>query len=282
MSRCVELGKAYLISKIVNGLCFGFHGFQHGPSWAWVTACVGSTLSEFGFVSKEMLEVILSLQHKNGGWSFNPRVHPDADSTLRTIQFLRKIGFNDKIVINKAEQFVILHQLQDGGFATYLPEAAKSTGYQNYEKGWCSSHPCITALAINQISDIVVIRRAKKYLMQRLENNNPRAYWWKTPYYVRYEAGYPNGVIKTSDSVEIALILLLKSKLGKYTPVLVERLISLQCDDGSFPSSRQLRIPHPHQTIDDIVGDERIVEDDQGIFSTCAAIVAVERQRHFL
>lgn len=281
MSKCVELGKAYLLSKITDGLCFGFHGFKHGPSWAWVTACVGSTLSEFGFVSQEMLEIILSLQCKNGGWGYNPKVFSDADTTLRVIQFLKKIGFRDKAILERAERFVISHQLADGGFTTYLPEAAESTGYQDYEKGWCSSHPCVTALAINQLSDPVVVARAKNYLLQRLNNGDAKAYWWQTHYYVRYEMGYPNGESQTEDPVELALALLLKSKRDIYNSVLIGKLLFLQYDNGSFPPSQQLRCPLPNRGVDDVREDERIVEDSGGIFSTCATIVAIKRQQRF-
>jgi len=279
MQRCIELGKAYLISQITNGLCLEFHKqFKHGPSWAWTTACVGSTLSEFGFKSEKMLEAILSLQHENGGWSYNTTVLPDADSTLRVIQFLKKIGFIDRTIIVKAEQYVILHQLQDGGFTTYLPEEAKDTGYTGYERGWCSSHPCVTALAVNQLQDISVVERAFAYLQNQLKKVGATAYWWKTRYYVLYETGRSNGAVFGDDPVEIALALLLKSKLGIYDPVLIQKLLVLQRDNGSLPPSKQLRVPKPHQPLDEITGKERIIEDELGIFSTCATIVAISRQ----
>ncbi len=281
MSQCVELGKAYLISKIINGLCFEFHQMQHGPSWAWTTACVGSTLSEFGFVSQEMLEVILSLQCKNGGWGYNPKVFSDADTTLRVIQFLKKIRFRDKTILERAERFVVSHQLSDGGFATYLSEAAESTGYKNCS-GWCSSHPCNTILAINILSDQSVIAKADEYMSQRLSKSNFNSYWWRTPYYVRYEMGLPNGPPQSNDPVELGLALLLKSKRGVYDPTSTRKLISLQTDNGSFPPSSQFRIPDSNKSVGDNIDEgERILYDYQGIFSTCAAIVAIERQKHF-
>jgi len=278
MRHCIELGKTYLISKIDDGLCQEFHQLKHGPSQAWTTACVGSSLYEFDYVSKDMIDVLLSQQHENGGWSYNPSVSTDADSTLRAIQFLRKIDFKDKKVIERAEDFVVSHQLEDGGITTYLPEEAKSTGYLWYEKGWCSSHPCVTALAINQLRDIDAIQKAKVYLQKRLENHNSIAYWWNTPFYVLYETGHQNGYDVSSDPVEISLALLLESKHGVYNPELTQKLLPLQREDGSFLPSRQFHIPHPYQTVNDIVGDEKVIEDKQGIFSTCSAIVAISRQ----
>jgi len=276
MLQCVDLGKEYLLSKIDNGLCLEFHQLRHGPSWAWVTACVGSALSEFGFVPRDIVEAVLSLQCSNGGWSYNQNVPADADTTLRVMQLLSKIGFTNHAVIADAEKFVLHHQLSDGGFTTYLPETVREMGYSSCA-GWCSSHSCVTSLAINQINDVTSVRRAKNYLLQ----NGPNAYWWRTPYYVRYELGCPNGDVETKDPVETSLILLLSSKLGIYNPKLIEVLISMQHRDGSMPASFQFRIPRPHQTIRDICGDEEVVSDGQGIFSTCATIVAIERQKHF-
>lgn len=277
IDRSIELGKSYLISKIDNGLCFEFHQLRHGPSWAWTTACVGSSLSEFGFVSKDMLKILLSLQHKNGGWSYNQSVPADTDSTLRVIQFLRKIGYEGESVLDKAEKFVISHQLADGGFTTYLPEEAAVMGYDKH-KGWCSSHPDVTALAINQISDVGITEKAKGYLLKRLKRGNLSSYWWRTPYYVLYEAGQQDGCPQEEDPIEIGLSLLLDSKNGIYNKELVLKLISMQHEDGSYPSSRQFRIPHPHQLLNTFDGNEEIVEDRQSIFSTCTATVALARQ----
>jgi len=278
MQKFVVMGRTYLLTQLTTtGLCFEFHQLRHGPSWAWTTACVGSTLSEFGFTPREILEIILSLRCKNGGWSYNPTVPADADSTLRVLQFLRKIGFEDKVIISQAEHFVALHQLPDGGISTYHEDTVRDMGYSVYD-GWCSSHPCVTALAINQLRDVTVLKRASFYLQNRLTQIGPEAYWWRTKYYVLYEIGKPNGGILKDDPVEIALALLLKSKLGICDIDLVKRLILLQEDDGSLPPSGVFRIPRPNQLLEELIGDEEVVEDKKGIFSTCAAIVAVFRQ----
>lgn len=276
MSVCVALGQAYLLSQLVDGLWHAFHQLSHGPSWAWVTAAVGSSLAEFDAVPHGVIEAVLSLRHNNGGWSYNPSVPPDADTTLRVIQFLRKVGFTDQDIVAAAERFVLLHQQPDGGFTTYLPEIVRAMGYPNCD-GWCASQPCVTALAVNQIrSDTAAVQMAKEYL----QRTGSRAYWWNSRLYVQYEMGGPAEINSSGDPVEIALALLLKTKLGIYDPASTERLVSLQAEDGSMPVSHLFQIPRPHQTLQDLDGHEEKVGDG-GIFSLCATIVAIERQRHF-
>lgn len=274
MLICVEIGQAYLLSKLVNGLWLMFHQLAHGPSQAWTTASAGSSLAEFNAVPYEVIEAILSLRHSDGGWSYNPSVPSDADTTLRVIQFLRKVGFTDQDIIMAAERFVLLHQQPDGGFTTYRPEVVRAMGYSHCD-GWCASQPCVTALATNQLSDARAVRKARKFLRR----SGSRAYWWRGPFYVLYEVGHDTDISPTDDPVELALALLIKSKLGIYDPALTERLVSLQHTDGSMPVSQLFRIPRPHQMLDDLKGDEETVSDG-GIFSLCATLVAVERQQH--
>jgi hypothetical protein len=271
---------SYLLSRVENGVCLEFHQLRHGPSLAWTTACIGSTLAEFRAVTQGILETLLSLQWDCGGWSYNQNSVPDADSTLRVLQFLVKVGFTDQVVISKAEEFVISHQQTDGGIATYRPAVVSAMGYP--EGGWTMSQPCVTALAARILRDNHARDKASRYIANRLGKGDARAYWWRTPWYVRYESGVINGEDISDDPVEVALVLLLKAKLGKTDNELTTKLIRLQLDDGSFPVSRQFRIPRPNQSLDDITGKEEIVEDHTKIFSTAAAVVAIYRQETLL
>jgi hypothetical protein len=76
----------------------------------------------------------------------------------------------------------------------------------------------------------------------------------------------------------MALVLLLKAKLGITDQETAIRLISLQRRDGSWPPNQMFRVPRPHQTLPELSGEEEIVPDQRGIFSTSAAIVALARQ----
>jgi len=276
----IKMGVNYLLAQFQNGLCLEFHQLRHGPSIAWTTACIGSTLAEFQAVPKETLEAILSLQWDCGGWSYNQNSVPDADSTLRVLQFLMKVGFSDHTIVNKAEAFALSHQQADGGIATYRPEAVAMMGYP--EGGWTASHPCVTALAVHVIRDEQARAKANHYLVNRLEKGDARAYWWQTPWYVRYEACRMNGEVVGSDPVEIGLALLLKARLGLVDRDLAARLANLQLSDGSFPASHQFRIPRPNQLLDEITEKTEKVEDQKRIFATAAAVVAIARQEALL
>jgi len=278
--KAVELAKTYLLSRVKNGLCLEFYQLRHGPSIAWTTACIGSTLAEFHVVPEGMLEALLSLRWDCGGWSYNQNSVPDADSTLRVLQFLAKVGFTDQTVIDKAERFVISHQQGDGGIATYLPETVATMGYP--EGGWTTSHPCVTALAAHVLRNEQARDKANRYLANRLKKGDARAYWWRTSWYVRYESSWINGEDIENDSVEIGLVLLLKARLGITDKVLTIRLMMLQLNDGSFPSSHQFRIPRPHQFLDEITEQTEVAEDRTKIFSTAAAAVAISRQEALL
>lgn len=280
IGNTVEAGRSYLLSRVNSGLCLEFDQLRHGPCLAWTTACIGSTLAEFGPVPAEMLEAILGLQWPNGGWSYNQRVAPDADSTLRVLQFFRKVNFRDPSVINRAEEFVLLHQQPDGGIATYLPESIARMGYP--VGGWTDSHPCVTALACRVLRNEASRQKAFVYLAARLAQKDARAYWWRTPWYVRYESGCINEDGVNDDPVEIGLALLLKARLGVPDNALTARLSSLQLTDGSFPVSRQFRIPRPNQSLDDLTDQTEVVDDRTRIFSTAAAVVAISRQKALL
>lgn len=275
--EAIEAARTYLVSRVTDGLCLEFHQLRHGPSLAWTTACVGSTFVELhSIVPQEMLGALLSLQWDCGGWSYNQNSVPDADSTLRVMQFLAKTGFCDLAVTGKAEAFVISHQQADGGIATYRPEAVATMGYP--EGGWTVSHPCVTALATRVLEDKQARVKARRFLSRRLETGDARAYWWQTPWYVRYEACWADGESIGDDAVEIGLALLLKARIGLVDRALTARLMGLQLSDGSFPASYQFRIPRPNQFLDDITDQVEVVEDLTRIFSTAAAAVAISRQ----
>ena len=269
---------SYLLSRVVNGLCLEFYQLRHGPSDAWTTACVGSALAEFDIVLPEMLEAILALRWDCGGWSYNQQALPDADTTLRVLQYFRKVGFNDRAIIDAAERFVILHQQTNGGIATFLPEMLAKMRYP--EGAWTTSHPCVTALANNVLKKNEARAKTSHYIAERIKLGDARSYWWKTHWYFLYEAGFIiYGESVGDDPVEMGLALLLKAKLRMGDNELMEKLVRLQLEDGSFPSSHQFRIPRPNQYLDDIDDDVEVIEDCTRIFATAASILAVSRSR---
>ncbi len=252
---------------------------SHGASLAWTIACVASTLKELGATwrLKKMTDFLLSLQGSEGEWSYNTIVPGDADSTLRAIQCLLKAGYSyDSTPVAKGVWFVVKHQQADGGIATFLPEAVASLGYNNYE-GWTASHSCVTALASRILPRSPAQKRAREFVLSRLRKGQAGAYWWLSPWYVRYEAGVRNGEPISNDPVDLGLYLLLQSKLKIADPYNLHRLWSLQLEDGGFPVSHQFRIPRPDQLSP--TPEDEVVPDRSRILATSAAGVALERQR---
>lgn len=282
ISRSIERGEQYLLSQIEDGLCPEFHQLAHGPSLAWTTACVGSSLVEIGKVPEALVASLVALEHPDGGWSYNQLVPPDADTSLRVMQLFRKIDFDDKRILQRAENFVLGHQKEDGGFSTFTARAVESLGYSS-SAGWTSSHPCVTSLAVNQLSDETAVARAQTYLENQISRFGPESYWWITPRYVAYELGISvESAVDMSDPVDIALKVLTDAKIGRADPDFAVQLIQQQTTTGSFRQNHQFRIPRPSQGMRDLNGREEVVIDQRGILSTCASIVALQRQKELL
>lgn len=273
LTKAVYNGCAFLLSHYDNGI---FEEFQlrHGPSWAWSTSFVASSLAEFNLVPAGLVEKLLSLQHACGGWSYNQNSLPDADSTLRVIQALQKTGFNNHPAVTHGFSFVLQHQQTDGGIATYLPKTLERMGYAKVS-AWAESHPCVTALSVNVLPDCDERRQAREYLDARLSSQDFRAYWWSTPLYVAYEAGVVLEA-ESVDPVELALRLMSEAKCKISDRRLISQLLGTQLLDGSFPQSKVFRIPRV--TLDEIDSSVEIVPDIRRLMSTSAAVVALSRQ----
>ncbi|MCK5332659.1 terpene cyclase/mutase family protein [Candidatus Parcubacteria bacterium] len=280
----IQKGINYILSRIKNGLCVEYpKRGQGGGGTIWPTACVGSALSNFGIIRDDMLQSILSQQNQSGGWGWNNVVTPDADSTLRVLEFLQKVDFQDKNIIKKGEEFVMMHQRKDGGFSTYLPKAWSSEEYPNQD-GWSSSHPDVTAIAIdvlskNKLSNKEALSKAQQYLDRYIFENGPVSYWWRTPMYIIHAANCVQIIPVVDDTISTSLALLQEAKHGIFDEKRINFLLSLQNINGSFQPSKQLKIPRPHEILGDINQETVSIEpDENSILSTSAAIVSLHKQ----
>ena len=55
----IEKAVFYLLSRVKDGICSEFYQIRHGPSVAWTTAGVGSTLAEFEIILQEMMVLLM-------------------------------------------------------------------------------------------------------------------------------------------------------------------------------------------------------------------------------
>ncbi|MCX6792671.1 MAG: hypothetical protein NTY12_01470 [Candidatus Falkowbacteria bacterium] len=273
----IDKGKNYLESLIVDGLCTSFHQFRRGPSDAWTSACIGSTLATIGKVRSDILFSLLKLQRDSGGWAYNHLASADADTTLRVLQFFNKIGFSDVAIINPAIEFIYQHQDVSGGICTFTLDELASMGRPERIR-YAMPHLDVSALALNVLPESERKEKISEYVFSQIKNTF-KSYWWRTNYYVAYEVGKMFNE-KTDDSISTGLEFLLYAKLKQRVPECkITNFCKWQFPDGSFPSSYQLQLPRPLLQYSMSSEEEiELVEDNNKIFSTATAIVAISRQ----
>ena len=256
-----------LTSRNEDGMWYNFLTRHHGESADWVSSFAGLNLLEAG-VSKYELEKtaksILQRQKSNGGFSYNDKIVPDADSTAFAIRFLRNFGYGQEI--SNALSFLGKHQNKDGGFGTYREDAIRE--YYRIPKemlveGWCASTPDITASAILVNPN----DNAIKYLLDtQKEEGKWKSYWWNSDVYSTVHCkealeklGFDEEVSKAKKWLakdenipDVAFYLALSvnalhqdNKYGETLNRRVSRLVELQREDGSWNTSPILQFPMP-------------------------------------
>lgn len=277
VQQSIDAAVAYLTKQVIRGICYGDFGLRHGDSDAWTTAIVGSTLAEFNHAkTREMVLSLLRLQHATGGWGYNQKVPPDADTTLRVMEFFLKTGSVAPSLLDRSAQFVLLHQKKNGGIATYLPRAVERMQYEC--QGWIVSHPCVSALAFRVLFPDRGNNGLLRYIADLRKGRDFRSYWWATDRVVAHLLSEVVIDPVTEDSLDIALELLCKCNYNSYDRELCYQLIAMQSPDGSFAPTCLFRIPRPYQYLEDLDGSEEAPDDKFCILSTCAAVIALHRQ----
>jgi len=283
-----------LSSRDVQGLWSDFR-LPVGESSGWVTGYVGSVLTGAGEdrVMRETKDVWNVFAAKNlytghGGWGYNLLTPEDADSTVWGIRFAHGLGLEGKFITKAAEEFLLKHQMPDGGITTYIleKELRKMIGATPEEdiRGWTGSHLCVTAAAagIPRFSSILL----PYILAHQLPAGNWNGYWWSDPAYTTAlvtEALLVAGGDKHRDAIDRAFAwsmhhfgrepfvandvfregspfatalalktLLLAGKLDKTrekSGTVVRWLISRQKEDGSWQPSALLQVPPPFMKI---------------------------------
>ena len=245
-----------------------------GPSDSWTTAYVGYQLaaapSEPVSVPSAAARAAAWLSQRefaSGGWGYNDRVGPDADSTAHALLLLSSQQMGP---FAAGYECLVGFQKSDGGFSTYLGDQGLGS--------WGVSHPDVTAVAARAILSIpqaaaaglpvrdraAVIERALDYIAR---HRNPEgtwdSFWWSSPLYATAAAlsllsatGSPVAAEPTCSSLsrihaenpfERGLCLdcylhVLSDPRGRQSAPLVKALISEQLPDGSWSSLPILRL----------------------------------------
>lgn len=305
VSKKEKLNKAInfvMDSRDNEGMWRNFLSRTHGESTDWVTSFSGLNLLSSG-ISKSKLEntaqSVLRRQRENGGFSYNQKIVPDADSTAFAIRFLD--NFEYKEVLLNSHKFLLAHQNGDGGFGTYREENIRQ--YYRIPKemsveGWCSSTPDVTASALLVLPSN---ERARDYLVNTQKKNGSwKSYWWNSDVYATVHAiealssgNYDKRILHAQEwlacesnipeaAFYIALSLISLSKNPKYNEVVRKRtnkLFELQADDGSWNTIPILRFPLPSNTNpwEDQSRWREDSKDQNRIFTTSTCIKALNQ-----
>jgi hypothetical protein len=237
-----------------------------GRSDSWVTAYVGSKLllvarhrtgSDVNCALDAAVRFLESARHKTGGWGYNTRCEPDADSTAQAILFLSRA---ERHVTLRDYSALARFQLDDGAFATYK--------ISDLQHGWGHGHPEVTVVALQTLAGIlpadhVILRKGYARVAEYLKRNNPtESYWWPSRFYMARERlllQRENGDTPTSSLPKLRLpenascfeqalaleVSLLSAHDAAQLSARARCLIALQTCDGSWPSAPILRVTDP-------------------------------------
>lgn len=288
-----------------DGMWYNFLTRHHGESADWVSSFVGLSLFRAGVPRNELLrtaESVLKRQRDGGGFSYNHKIVPDADSTAFAICFLSHFGFEGELA--NARRFLIAHQHVDGGFATYREEAIRQYACIPQEMsvaGWCAGTPDVTASALLALPTDTCT--AQYLLRTQCSDGSWRAYWWTSDVYATKHAaealrplGYENEINAAQrwladdanvPAVPFYLALSIQTLVGNETfqPILdarVEQLLAMQrSDDGSWNTEPILRFPLPAnaEPWTDPSRWRKDASDQNRIFTTATCLKALSDYR---
>jgi hypothetical protein len=267
------------------------YDLEPGPSEAWTTACVGHALlrgpdavEPDHAAIRAAAAAVLSLRGPSG-WGYNRLTAADADSTAWTIRFLAASGRVTPIPVDDLTR-------------PFLAPSGRARTFQPPERfgSWADEHDEVTAMvglayvaAGNAADSIARLRQAIIGAHDRA--SCWRTFWWTTPAYasaVNLEflgvtGGVPGSIAESERSrlrshdahsmLELALCLAAASHLRApdHAERFLEGLLAQRLDDGSWPSSRVLRVPAQRDArIHTLHADER------RLFGTAQAVAAIK------
>ena len=264
-----------------------------GNSNVWVTGFVGNALAGINDASAQASVKagwqFLERNIKDGkGWSYNPTVPGDADSTLWALRFAEALGLDQSSSARGAAQFIEEHVRDDGGLATYASAGPiqKYIGVPAFVpfEGWTQSHICVTAACANLGKHC---QRFQSYLLaKQADDGRWPAYWWFDDEYATAEAvaafvGKGRTVEDCGAEIALPVARAVDWALGRAGKIHGENifalahvlrilarsnredvqsalmkglaeLIAMQKMDGSWPASSKLRVPRPDVLMPDV------------------------------
>jgi hypothetical protein len=183
----IRRGVAYLLSsQASDGSWSDFEIMGYG-SCEWITGAVVvaldtaaswvPVLSDRSSLSKAR-GFLRATRRASGGWGWCPSIGPDVDSTAVCVAALK--GTLSPAECRQVTDFVLLHQADAGGFATYLPSSL------TFERpAFCVPSPCVTGNVLTYCRDLLpaaVCTRAGQSIRAALGEGGAsgvwRGIWW--------------------------------------------------------------------------------------------------------
>ncbi len=154
LDRAIALGIDYLdASRERSGL---FHDFRTAPdkigSTEWVSGFIGAHIGpipEGRDLAAEVTAKLAPRARPNGGFAFREGTLEDCDSTAWVLLASLRCGarFSPDLE-SRALEFILSHQADDGGFATYGEAGRALFGSMAPRRGWFEPQACVTAAAL--------------------------------------------------------------------------------------------------------------------------------------
>jgi hypothetical protein len=260
-----------------------------GRSDAWTTAYVGyallyaSTCVEVKGAALKSAAAALVRERRPEGWGYNKNVACDADSTSWVLRFLAWVD----------------GPLRDGSASLLIPFVTEGGGVRTFESkdrlgSWAADNDEVTAVAglsLCENGEVRLALRLRERLLQSWTKEGWQPFWWRSRAYVRAQAveflrlsgGIPARIAhvemaRISDESSIPtdfeesqmLMFAVQMRLLDEAERRVAQLLKVQCEDGGWHMSVDLRVPQQKAPL-----LAELYGDDRRLFTTASALRAV-------
>lgn len=259
-----------------------------GSSDGWMTAHVAWVVEEVPELERVRHKAAGYLNwlgnESNGVWGYNTLVGNDCDSTAQALLVLHNAGYKvpSSWVMELAAQ-----QHANGGYSTFRK-------HKLFPNGWQIPHPDVTLVVVAALRRLGIAPeaqlRATKWI-DALDNASELIpYWWSSPAYIywcsmrtgRHSSKVSKFLSNTLPSAttvpDLAMLTwasLREKGWSNDTLSGVNRLISLQRNDGSWPCSPCLRLTNPAIMAPKVNAPGTIYSGQRRNFSTAHAVAAL-------
>lgn len=238
LEEAIARAEAFLLdAQDANGAWRDFL-LPAGLSDSWVTAYVAEALAGPGRAAKSSITAarrawsfLQGTESDSGGWSYNPQVPGDADSTLWGLRLAHSLGEDGSAAARSASAFLDRHVQPDGGLATYA-DAGPIRAYTGLPAsvpfdGWTQSHVCVSAAgaSLPHHAD-----RLAEYLLARQEEDGswPAYFWFDR----EYATGEAVGALDRLSAADGPRRIEVRAAVERATAWLIDRVTILASAEG--------------------------------------------------